>query len=121
MLYSVFSRFLGGVWVSSQIISAIRLFQRLPVPLKQFLCGRDVDAELHQSLTVARDFEVIAGNRFFGQPGERHINVATIGQGADGKVVFDGIHNQLHPVSLCLGLRHANIRVRFAEKTSAES
>jgi hypothetical protein len=91
--------------VSSQIIPGIQLAQRLPVPLELFLCGREVDAKLHQALTVTRDFQVIAGVRVFGQPGERHVDVATINQGADGEVMFDGIDNQLHAVSLCLGSR----------------
>jgi hypothetical protein len=102
-----FSRFLGmAFWVSSQIIPGIQLFQRLPVLLEPFLRGRTVDAELHQSLTVARDFEVIARIRLFGQPDERHVDGATIGQGAAGEVMFDGIHNQKHAVRLCLGSSH---------------
>jgi hypothetical protein len=122
VLNNDFSRFLGmGFLVSSQIIPTMELFQRLPVPLEHFLCGREVDAELHQSLIVTRDFKVIAWNRFFGQSGERHVDVATIGQGADGKVMFDGIHNQKHAVSLCFGSRRTNTCVCFAGKTSAES
>jgi hypothetical protein len=101
VLNGEFSRFLGVVFrVSSQIIPSIELFQRLPVPLEHFLRGREVDAELHQALTVTRDFKVISGIRVFGQPGEWHVDVATINQRAEGEVMFDGIHNQLHAVSL---------------------
>jgi hypothetical protein len=35
----------------------------MPVLLEPFLCGRDVDAELHQSLTVIRGRETRAGER----------------------------------------------------------
>jgi hypothetical protein len=108
-------------WISSQIIPGIELFQRLPVPLEHFLRGREVDAELHQSFTVARAFKVIARVRLFVQPGERHVDVATIFQGADGEVMFDEIHNQLHTVSPCLGSRRTNFCVRFARKPKAES
>jgi hypothetical protein len=38
--------------VSSQIIPGIELFMRMPILLEPFLRSRDVDAELHQSLTV---------------------------------------------------------------------
>jgi hypothetical protein len=87
--------------VSSQINPGIQAFNRLPVPLEPFLRGREVDAELHQPLAVTRDFQVIARIGVFGQPGEWHVDVATIGQGADGEVMFDGIDNQEHAVSLC--------------------
>jgi hypothetical protein len=87
--------------VSSQIIPSIELFERLPVLLEHFLRGCNVDAELHQALTVTRDFKVIARVRVLGQPGEWHVDVATIGQGAEGEVMFDGIHNQEHTGSLC--------------------
>jgi hypothetical protein len=96
------------VWFfgSSQIIPGIELFECLPVPLEPCLRGCNVDAELHQALTVARDFKVIARVRVLGQPGKKHVDIATIYQGADGEVVFDGIHNQEHAVSPCLGWPH---------------
>jgi hypothetical protein len=53
---------------------------------------------------VARDFKVIARVRAFGQPGEWHVDVATIRQGAEGEIMFDEIDNQLHKSSLCRGL-----------------
>lgn len=101
-------------WFSSQIIPGMQLFKRLPVLLEPFLRGRDVDAELHQSLTVARDFKVIARSCDFGQPGEQHVQAATIGQGADGEIMFDGIDNQQHTAVYALCIVRSNRVLKWA-------